>query len=96
MPATQRNDRMSCTGDGQCLYFVSGIRYAASNDQGAEQAMTDTAEHHRRIELERADAMRSVIERAVKRIEGHTVKGESYRKALKLAVRLVRESLIVE
>lgn len=56
--------------------------------------MTDTAEgitSQRVIELERADAERQALERAVKRIEAHTVKGETYRKALKLAVRLIRE-----
>lgn len=55
--------------------------------------MTEVADITRRVELERADAMRAVIERAVKRIQEHKVKGESYRKALKLAVRLVREAL---
>lgn len=56
--------------------------------------MTDTADiTPRNVELERADAAKQVIERAVKKIEGHTVKSESYRKALKLAARLVREAL---
>lgn len=48
----------------------------------------------RRIELERADAKRVALEDAVKRIEGHIVRGESYRKALKLAVRLVRQAFV--
>lgn len=45
----------------------------------------------RRIELERADAAKKALEDAVKRIEGHSIKAETYRKALKLAVRLIRE-----
>lgn len=58
--------------------------------------MNDAADLDRRVALERADAMREVIDRAVKRIENHQVKGESYRKALKLAARLVREALFVD
>lgn len=49
------------------------------------------ADFLRRIELERADAARKALESAVKSIQGHKIRGETYRKALKLAVRLIRE-----
>jgi hypothetical protein len=69
--------------------------YESRNGKGIR--MSDSAGYDQRIvEWARRDAAQEAIERAVKRIEGYTVKSESYRKALKLAARLVREALIVD
>lgn len=62
---------------------------------GAE-GITSQRGVERVIELERADAAKNALERAVKRIEGYKIRGETYRKALKLAVRLIREVNFVD
>lgn len=56
--------------------------------------MSDTAEgitSQRVIELERADAVRQALERAANHLETRTGDSEPYRKALKLAARLIRD-----